>query len=119
LPIFADESVRDADDVRRLEGAVDGIVVKLGKCGGPARTLACIDAARALGMQVMIGCMVESSVGITAAAHLAWRCDHADLDGHLLLASDPFEGVTLESGGILRLPRSPGLGVAGRLTPCS
>jgi o-succinylbenzoate synthase len=112
-PIYVDESVRTPDDVRGHAGAADGIVVKLAKCGGIGPVLDCVQAARAAGMKVMIGCMVESSVGITAAAHLASHCDSADLDGHLLLADDPFVGVTL-SDGRLHLPPGPGLGVRRR-----
>lgn len=113
LPVFADESIQDPDDVARHAGGIDGIVVKLGKHGGLRGTLACIEAARAAKLEVMIGCMIESSAAITAAAHLASRCDHADLDGHLLIADDPFEGVLLERGA-LRLPARPGLGLQRR-----
>ncbi len=113
LPIYADESIQGADDIARLESGIDGIVVKVGKLGGLRPTLACVEAARAAGLGVMIGCMIESSAGITAAAHLASRCDHADLDGHLLIEGDPFEGVVLE-GGALRLPGRPGLGLRRR-----
>lgn len=113
LPVYADESIQGADDIALLEGGIDGIVVKVGKLGGLRPTLACIEAARAAGLGVMIGCMIESSAGITAAAHLASRCDHADLDGHLLIEGDPFDGVLLE-GGALRLPARPGLGLRRR-----
>ena len=71
-----------------------------------------IDRARQLGMKVMIGCMIETSLGITAASHLAPLADHADLDGHLLLASDPFRGARLEDGRLVP-PDGPGLGVEG------
>lgn len=110
VPIYADESIRGVEDVHKHAGALDGIVVKLGKCGGIGPVLECIDAAADRGMKVMIGCMVESSVGVTAAAHIAGQCDHADLDGHLLIANDPYEGVTLADGA-LHLPNRPGLGV--------
>jgi len=113
LPIYVDESIRCADDVRRHAGIVDGIVVKLGKCAGIVATLECIAAARAAGMKVMIGCMVESTAGIAAACHIAGRCDSADLDGHLLLAEDPFEGLDLVDGR-LRLSGRPGLGISAR-----
>jgi len=116
VPIYADESVRTADDVTRLAGAVDGVVIKLMKCGGLRAARRAIAAARAGGMRVMIGCMIESSVGVTAAAHLAPLCDEADLDGPLLVTDDPFRGVGY-SGARLRLPDGPGLGVTPRVTP--
>jgi L-alanine-DL-glutamate epimerase-like enolase superfamily enzyme len=116
VPIWVDESVRSPADIARHRGAVSGVVLKLGKCGGIAGTLACIAAARAAGLDVMIGCMVESSVAITAGAHLASLCDLADLDGNLLLSDDPFEGVRVE-GGALVLPDRPGLGVLERAKP--
>jgi len=88
VPIFADESIRTPADVDRHAACVDGVVLKLAKCGGHSAVMACIAAARAHGLRVMIGCTIESSVGITAAAHLAGMCDLLDLDGHLLLAED-------------------------------
>jgi L-alanine-DL-glutamate epimerase-like enolase superfamily enzyme len=112
-PIYADESTRTPADVDAHAGCIDGIVVKLVKCGGPSAVEDCIRAARRHGMAVMIGCMIESSVGITAAAHLAHLCDSADLDGHLLIANDPFAGVTLRDGR-LHLPEGLGLGVRRR-----
>ena len=116
LPIFADESCVTAADVHRLSGAVDGIVVKLAKCGGLRAALLQIQAAHLHGMQVMIGCMIESSVGITAAAHLTPLVEYADLDGNLLVSDDPYQGVTVE-GGKLVLPTGPGLGVERLLSP--
>jgi L-alanine-DL-glutamate epimerase-like enolase superfamily enzyme len=113
LPIFADESVHDAADVPRLAAAFDGVNVKLMKCGGIAAALRVIAVARAHGLQVMLGCMIESSLGIAAAAHLAPLVDHADLDGHLLLAEDPFTGLGLKDGRLV-LPDAPGLGVVPR-----
>lgn len=88
--------------------------IYLFKCGGlrPARDM--IALARAFGMQIMIGCMVESSVAVTAAAHLAPLADYADLDANLLIANDPFAGVLLE-GDQLILPDRPGLGVTARV----
>ena len=73
-----------------------------------------IALARALGLQVMLGCMIESSVALTAAAHLAPLVDLADLDGYLHLANDPFEGMTMEQGR-LTIPNGPGLGVVERI----
>jgi L-alanine-DL-glutamate epimerase-like enolase superfamily enzyme len=113
LPIMADESCVVATDIPRLAGAVDGINLKLAKCGGIREAMRMIATARAHDMSVMAGCMVESSLGITAAAHLAPMLDYADLDGAALLAHDPFCGATID-GGTIRLPEAPGLGVTRR-----
>jgi len=113
IPLVADESLHRASDVPRLAGAFDAINLKLMKCGGLGEALRLIAVARAHGMGVMLGCMVESSLAITAAAQIAPLVDWVDLDGHLLLAEDPFEGVRLE-GGRLVLPDGPGLGVRAR-----
>ena len=109
-PVIADESVQGLDSVGPLIGAVDGINIKLAKCGGLRPARAMITLAREHGMRVLIGCMVESGLGVTAAAHLAPLADYADLDGHLLLAENPFEGVC-NVAGRLTLPDTPGLGV--------
>ncbi len=114
VPIIADESCVSLDDVARVAGCVDGINIKLMKCGGLHHALKMIHAARAHQLQVMIGCMIESSIAITAAAHLTPLVDYADLDGALLLADDPYEGVSLPGGKIV-LPERPGLGVRPRL----
>ncbi len=113
LPIFGDESICRAVDVVRFAGAIDGVVVKLAKTGGLLEALKVIHTARAHGMQVMFGCMIESSVGVTAAAQLQTLCDHLDLDGAMLLANDPFEGAVY-CDGYLQLPDRPGLGVIPR-----
>jgi L-alanine-DL-glutamate epimerase-like enolase superfamily enzyme len=113
LPIFADESVAKAHDVARLAGAVDGVVVKLAKTGGLIEALSVISTARAHGMQVMLGCMMESSIGITAAAQLSGLADHLDLDSGMLLAEDPYEGARFEDGYLV-LSDKPGLGVSAR-----
>jgi L-alanine-DL-glutamate epimerase-like enolase superfamily enzyme len=113
LPFFADESVHTAADVPRLVGAFDGINVKLMKCGGLGEALRLIAVARAHGLRVMLGCMIETSLGVTAAAQLAPLADAADLDGNLLIANDPFEGVKVARGRLV-LPDAPGLGVVGR-----
>ena len=110
LAIIADESCMVATDIPRLVGAVDGINLKLAKCGGLREAMKIIATARAHDMSVMCGCMVESSLGITAAAHLAPLLDHADLDGAALLARDPFVGASI-GGGAVVVPNSPGLGV--------
>lgn len=110
LPIIADESVKRATDIPKLSGTVDGINIKLVKCGGLLEALRMIHMARANGLLVMIGCMIESSLGISAAAHLSPLVDYADLDGNLLIINDPFLGVTLDKGRLI-LPDRPGIGV--------
>lgn len=114
VPIFLDESVCRSADVSRFAHATDGVVVKLAKTGGLLEALKVIFTARSHGMQILFGCMVESSIGITAATHLAGLVDHLDLDGNLLLAKDPFLGVEYQSG-YLKLPERPGLGVISNL----
>jgi L-alanine-DL-glutamate epimerase-like enolase superfamily enzyme len=113
LPIVVDESCIVATDIPRLAGAVDGINIKLAKCGSLREALRMIATARAHGMLVMVGCMIESSLGITAAAHFAPLVDAADLDGAALTANDPFVGATI-AGGRIGLPSGPGLGVRRR-----
>ena len=110
MPILADEACHSAEDIPKLREAFDGIVVKLDKCGGLIEAQRQIHVARALGMKVMIGCMVSSSCTITAAAHLSPLVDYADLDGHLLIGNDPYAGVTVNKGKLI-LPSTPGLGV--------
>lgn len=110
MPIIADEAVISAGDIPSLSQVYDGINIKLMKAGGIQEAHRMIHVARALGMKVMLGCMIESSVAIAAAAHLSPLADWADLDGHLLLKNDPFSGVTVQNGKLL-LPTRPGLGV--------
>ena len=110
VPIIADESVKAPADIVRLADAVDGVNIKLMKTGGIRGALAAIETARSCGLKVMLGCMVETSLGATAAAHLAGLADWVDLDGPLLIANDPFSGVQF-SGAELSLPLEPGLGV--------
>ena len=105
--------VHQAEDIPRLAGAFDGINIKLMKCGGLAEALRMIAVARAHGMKVMLGCMIESSIAITAAAHIAPLVDTADLDGNLLLDEDPFAGARVVDGHIVA-PDAPGLGVRPR-----
>ncbi len=109
-PIFADETARNSRDVARLAGSIDGVVVKTMKSEGIREALGMIHTARAHAMQIMLSCMVESSVGVTAAAHLAPLCDYADLDGPLLIKNDPFTGLKYD-GAKISLPDGPGLGV--------
>jgi L-alanine-DL-glutamate epimerase-like enolase superfamily enzyme len=113
IPVIADESCLVATDIPPLAGHVDGINIKLAKCGSLREAMRMVAVARAHHMQVMIGCMIESSIAITAAAHLAPLVDIVDLDGAALLANDPFEGATIH-GGQLALPTAPGLGVTRR-----
>jgi L-alanine-DL-glutamate epimerase-like enolase superfamily enzyme len=110
LPIIADESVKRTSDIPVLAEAVDGINIKLVKCGGLLEAFRMIHVARAHSLLVMIGCMIESSLGITAAAHLTPLVDYADLDGNLLISNDPYTGVTLDKGKLI-LPDRPGIGV--------
>jgi len=113
IPIVLDESVRTAEDIPRLIGCAHGVNIKLMKCGGLREAIRMIHTARALGFQVMLGCMVESSVAITAAAQLSPLVDFADLDGHLLIENDPYEGVGVTDGKLI-LPDRPGIGVQRR-----
>jgi L-alanine-DL-glutamate epimerase-like enolase superfamily enzyme len=110
IPIFADETAKTSHDVAKLAGAIDGVVVKTMKSEGIREALRMIHTARAHDMQIMISCMVESSVGVTAAAHLAPLCDYADLDGPLLIRDDPYRGLTYD-GAAFSLPDGPGLGL--------
>ena len=110
VPIFADEPIKTAKDVVAHAGAIDGVVIKLMKTGGLREALRAIAVARAHDLQIMISCMVESSIGVTAAAHIASLCDYADLDGPLLIANDPYHGVRYD-GARLIVPETPGLGV--------
>jgi len=110
LPLVADEDVRTVKDIPQLAQAYDGINIKIMKAGGLQESLRMIHLARSLGLKIMLGCMVESALGITAAAHLSPLVDWADLDGNLLIKNDPYRGVKVE-GGRLILPEGPGLGV--------
>jgi L-alanine-DL-glutamate epimerase-like enolase superfamily enzyme len=110
IPVYADESVHRLEDLGNLVGRVDGVNLKLMKSGGLRELLRMIHAARALGLQVMLGSMVESSLALSAAAQVAPLADHLDLDGHWLLARDPYDGAPRERGRIV-LSERPGLGV--------
>ena len=112
LPIIADESCEVAADVAKLAGAVDGVNIKLAKCGSLREAIRIVHAARAHGMSVMVGCMVESTLGIAAAVQLTPLVDYVDLDGAALLAEDAFVGPGIESDGQVRFNTQPGLGVA-------
>jgi L-Ala-D/L-Glu epimerase len=115
IPIYVDEDCHTLSDVRTCAERAHGINIKLAKSGGIREAVRMIHAARALGLGVMLGCMLESGLGIAAAAQIAGLCDHVDLDGNLLLRHDPWPGVRLEDGR--QLPSTaPGLGVAEALS---
>jgi L-alanine-DL-glutamate epimerase-like enolase superfamily enzyme len=110
LPIYLDEDIHTAKDVRAAAERADGVNIKLAKSGGIQEAIRVAHVARALDLGVMLGCMVESSLAIAAACQIASLCDHVDLDGNLLLAEDPWEGVEFADG--IQLPSlEPGLGV--------
>ena len=110
LPLIADEAAVSARAIPGLADAYDGVNVKLDKCGGIQQALRIIYVAKSLGMKTMLGCMISSSVSVTAAAHLSPLVDYADLDGNLLIANDPYSGVKVERGKLV-LPDGPGLGL--------
>jgi len=109
LPIVADESCRTESDVEACVGRFHGINIKLCKCGGLTPALRMLRLAKQLGLSTMVGCMIETSIGISAAAQLLPLLDYADLDGAALLADDPTLGVKVQSGVVL-MPNSPGHG---------
>ena len=111
IPIYVDEDCHTLADVAPCAERAHGINVKLAKSGGIREALRMVHAARALELGCMLGCMIESGLGIAAGAHVASLFDHVDLDGNILLAHDPWPGVVLEDG--VQLPSGrPGLGVA-------
>jgi L-alanine-DL-glutamate epimerase-like enolase superfamily enzyme len=109
-PVIVDEGCQDLGDVAPVAGYADGINVKLAKSGGLREAVRMVHAARALGLRVMIGCMVESQLAVAPAAQIASLADWVDLDGHLLLADEPFRGLQFEEGRVLP-SHGPGLGV--------
>ncbi|MDR3718810.1 MAG: dipeptide epimerase [Bryobacteraceae bacterium] len=113
MPIFADEACLHLNDVPKVAQCFDGINVKVDKAGGLLAAMREIELARSLGLKVMIGCMVSSSVAVTAAAQLSPLVDYADLDGNLLISNDAYEGVLVEKGKLV-LPNRPGLGLKAR-----
>lgn len=119
VPLFADESYQDARDLPRCVDCFHGVNVKLVKTGGLTRAYQALQAARAAGLKTMIGCMIESSLLISAAAHLAELADYLDLDGNLLITNDPFEGVRTERGvlSFAQAPEPVGLRVRPRQPP--
>ena len=110
LPVFADEAVQRLKDIPALKGVYTGINIKLMKCTGMREAWKMVTLARALDMRVMVGCMTETSCGISAAAQFSPAVDFADLDGNLLIANDRFQGVEVVKGKIV-LPDLPGIGV--------
>ena len=110
LPLIADEACQHASDIPKLVGIFAGVNVKLDKSGGILEAFKMLQMARALGLKTMLGCMISSSVSVTAAAHLSPLVDYADLDGNLLITNDPFSGVQVKNGKLL-LPDRPGLGL--------
>jgi L-alanine-DL-glutamate epimerase-like enolase superfamily enzyme len=114
VPIIIDEHLMASKDILKFVGLCDGINIKLAKCGGIREALRMIHVARSHDLLVMLGCMIESSVGITAAAHIASLVDFLDLDANLLLTNDPYTGVRMEKGK-LYLSDSPGLGIRPNL----
>jgi len=110
LPLFADEACQHAADIPKLAAAFDGVNVKLDKAGGLLEARRQIEMAKSLGMRTMLGCMISSSVSVTAAAHISPLVDYADLDGNLLIGNDPYRGVRVEKGKLI-LPDGPGLGL--------
>jgi L-Ala-D/L-Glu epimerase len=110
IPIYVDEDCHRLDSVAACAERAHGINIKLAKSGGIREAVRMAHAARALGLGVMFGCMIESGLGIAAAAQVAGLCDHVDLDGNLLLAHDPWPGVAFADG--IQVPADePGLGV--------
>lgn len=116
LPIVADESAVTIEDLDALVGVVAGVNVKLAKCGGVGAAKRMLERARELGFRTFLGCMEETSVGIAASAAVASLAEWVDLDGNILLADDPFEGLELDETSRWRLTDEPGLGVRRRST---
>jgi L-alanine-DL-glutamate epimerase-like enolase superfamily enzyme len=112
-PIFLDESIVEVQDIYRYVDAIDGINIKLQRVGGIRVALKMIQAARSLGMKIMFGCMLETSIGNSAAAQLSGFADFLDLDSSILLKDDPFQGITIDRGAI-NLPSGYGFGVNRR-----
>ncbi len=109
LPVMADESCISESDVEKCQGRFHGVNIKLVKAGGITPALRMIQKAKALGMKTMVGCMTESSVGISAIAHIAPLLDYVDMDGAMLLSKDPAKGVRIFPDEV-RFPEGPGIG---------
>ena len=116
IPLVADESLQSLADLERLAKAgVRGVNLKLMKLGGLSSGLACLHRANELGLRIMLGCMVETSIGTTAMAHLAGLAEWIDLDAPMLIRDDPFEGVTYDTRGRIQVPERPGIGIKRKL----
>ena len=111
LPLIADENSLYSGNIPEIEGIFDGINIKLMKCGSLLEGMKMVKMAREREMQIMLGCMIESSIAITAAAHLSPLVDYADLDGNLLINNDPYSGATIEDARLV-LPQDNGLGIS-------
>lgn len=111
LPIVADESCISEEDVRKCLGHFHGVNIKLVKAGGITPALRMIQEAKSLGLKTMVGCMTESSIGITAIAHIAPLLDYVDMDGAMLLSHDPAQGVEIFPDRVI-FPEGPGIGAA-------
>ena len=112
LPLYADENSIDSADISKIAGVFDGINIKLMKCGGIDEALVMIKIAKRLNMKIMLGCMIESSVVITAAAQLASEVDAVDLDGNLLINNDPYKGVEVNDGRLKLSSENIGMGLS-------
>lgn len=111
IPIIADEDMQGIEDMNQVADSYDGINIKLMKCGGISRAELVLHRAKELNLKTMIGCMTESSCGISAACQLADQCDYLDLDGNLLLSNDPYQSTATEEGCVLVDPNSYGIGL--------
>jgi L-Ala-D/L-Glu epimerase / N-acetyl-D-glutamate racemase len=112
LPIYVDEDCHTLDDVADCAQIAHGLTIKLAKSGGVRETIRIVHAGRAFGMELMLGCMVESGLGIAPGAHIASMFDHVDLDGNLLIRRDPWPGIELVDGVQTPSLTEPGLGVS-------
>ncbi len=110
IPIFADESCKNLEDLILIKDHFDGVNIKLSKCGGLFNAYLMLQFAKHMNLKTMLGCMIETSIGISAAAQLAPVVDYIDLDGNLLISNDPFQGV-INNNGVLILNNEPGIGV--------
>jgi L-alanine-DL-glutamate epimerase-like enolase superfamily enzyme len=112
IPIVADESLQNPDDIKRVANVgVQAVNIKLMKVGGISPALMMISDARRYGLKVMLGCMIETSIGTTAMAHLASLADWLDLDASLLITNDPFDGMRLDDHNVIQLPKRTGIGI--------
>lgn len=116
IEIFGDESIQDISDLGRKQSQFHGVNIKLMKCGGIGNAYEMVTEARKLGMKLMLGCMTESVLAVTAAAHLAPMFDYVDLDGNLSIINDVFSGMRIENGEVI-LSTNSGLGVEKLLNP--